>query len=123
ISYLGDTKDVRPFIGDADCIVLPSYYREGVPRSLLEAASMAKPIITTDMPGCRNVVEDGATGFLVRPRDVGDLAEKMEKIINTPAPHREAMGNRARQKICREFNERHVLDRYRVSVQAALRSA
>jgi len=121
ITYLGDTKDVRPFIADADCIVLPSYYREGVPRSLLEAASMGKPIITTDMPGCRNVVENGTTGFLVRPRDIAGLVNAMERMVKALPQYRREMGHRAREKVCREFSERHVLDRYRASIRAALK--
>ena len=72
IDYLGSTDDVRPFIADADCVVLPSY-REGTPRTLLEAAAMGKPLIATDVPGCRNVVEHGRNGFLCRVRDAEDL--------------------------------------------------
>lgn len=63
--FLGLTDDVLPYLRDADCVVLPSY-REGCPRTLLEAAAMAKPIITTDAPGCRDTVDDGVTGFLCR---------------------------------------------------------
>lgn len=63
--FLGLTDDVLPYLRDADCVVLPSY-REGCPRTLLEAAAMAKLIITTDAPGCRDTVDDGVTGFLCR---------------------------------------------------------
>ena len=73
IDYLGSADDVRPALAAADCIVLPSYYREGVPRVLLEAAAMGIPVITTDMPGCREAVEDGATGLLCEPRSVNSL--------------------------------------------------
>ena len=88
VNYLGTTDNVPAFLGEADCVVLPSFYREGVPRSLLEAASMAKPIITTDSVGCREVVDNGVNGYLVQPRDAVDLAEKMEQVINMPAEDR-----------------------------------
>ncbi|TAE97540.1 MAG: glycosyltransferase, partial [Runella slithyformis] len=79
MTYLGRVSDVRPMIEDADCVVLPSY-REGTPRTLLEAASMSKSIITTDVAGCRETVEDGANGFLCEPQNAEDLANKMLKI-------------------------------------------
>lgn len=74
IDYLGSTQDVLPFLQEAHCVVLPSYYREGTPRSLLEAGAVGRPIITTDMPGCRNVVVEPESGFLVAPRDADQLA-------------------------------------------------
>jgi glycosyltransferase involved in cell wall biosynthesis len=106
------SDDVIPWIANADCVILPSYYREGTPRALLEAASMGKPLITTDMPGCRDTVEDGKTGYLVRPRDVGDLIEKMENMLRLPAEDRRKMGLRGRAKMIREFDERIVLGKY-----------
>ncbi len=112
IEYLGETHDVVPYIAGSDCVVLPSYYGEGTPRSLLEAASMAKPLITTDMPGCRDAVEHGQTGLLVRPRDVKDLAEKMESLIRLDAQERARFGSRAREKMIREFDERIVIAKY-----------
>jgi glycosyltransferase involved in cell wall biosynthesis len=111
LMYLPPQDDVTAEIGKADCVVLPSY-REGTPKALLEAAAMGKPIITTNVPGCRQVVQDGSTGFLVRPRDALDLAEKMEQMIATPPLQREQMGLRGREKMIREFDERIVLDRY-----------
>ncbi len=112
VEYLGSTDDVVPVIRDADCVVLPSYYREGVPRTLLESASMAKPLITTDTPGCRDAVEDGVTGFLCKAKNVEDLAEKMIQMIELPKEDRHVMGLRAREKMLREFNERIVIERY-----------
>lgn len=111
VDYLGETDDVRSWIAQADCVVLPSY-REGTPRSLLEAASMAKPVITTDAPGCRNVVEDGVSGFLCRVRDADDLADKMRRIANMTAIERAKMGRAGRAKMEREYDERIVIDRY-----------
>jgi glycosyltransferase involved in cell wall biosynthesis len=111
ITYIPPVDDVRAEIAKADCVVLPSY-REGTPKALLEAASMGKPIIATDVPGCRQVVEDGRTGFLVKVRDAADLAEKMQRMIQLPRAEREAMGLRGREKMVREFDERIVLDAY-----------
>ncbi|MCX8114936.1 MAG: glycosyltransferase family 4 protein [Burkholderiaceae bacterium] len=111
VEYLGSTDDVRPFLARADCVVLPSY-REGVPRALLEAAAMRRPIITTDAPGCRDVVDDGVTGFLCRPRDAGDLAQKMRRMLMMSAGERERMGGLGREKIESLFDERIVIDAY-----------
>lgn len=85
IQYHGETNDVRPFIANASVYVLPSYYREGTPRSVLEAMAMGRPIITTDMPGCRETVAAGENGFLIAPRDYKALAAAMEKFLQTPA--------------------------------------
>jgi glycosyltransferase involved in cell wall biosynthesis len=112
IRYLGPTDDVLPYLSNADCVVLPSFYREGVPRTLLEAAAMAKPIITTDAPGCRDTVDDGVTGFLCRVRDAGDLADKMLRMLDMDPVELEEMGQRGRAKMVREFDERLVINRY-----------
>ena len=112
VKYLGTTSNVIPFLANADCILLPSFYREGVPRTLLEAASMAKPIITTDNVGCRDVVDDGVTGFLVKPNNNADLTEKMERMLNLSEAERRNMGMKAREKVIREFDERWVLKEY-----------
>ncbi|WP_282033714.1 glycosyltransferase family 4 protein [Metabacillus indicus] len=81
IIYHGPTKDVAHFIRECRVFVFPSYYREGVPRAVLEAMAMGRPIITTDSPGCRETVEDGVNGFLVEPRNSNVLAEKILWII------------------------------------------
>ena len=83
INYLGETNDVRPYIAKSSVFVLPSF-REGTPRSVLEAMSMGRPVITTDAPGCRETVKDGVNGFLVPVKDSTTLAEAMEKFIQTP---------------------------------------
>lgn len=111
VEYLGVTEEVRPHIAAADCVVLPSY-REGVPRSLMEASAMARPIVTTDSPGCREVVEDGQTGYLCRVRDTLDLAHKLELLINLPRDARMAMGQRGNQLVKRKFDERRIIDIY-----------
>jgi len=112
IEYLGVEEDVRPTMEAADCIVLPSYYREGVPRSLLEAAALGRPVITTNMAGCRDAVCDGATGYLCGPRDVEDLISTLEKFIMLPLHERVEMGRRGRAKMELEFDEAFVIDQY-----------
>jgi len=111
INYLGTTDDVRPYINSTDCVVLPSY-REGVPRSLLEAAAIGRPIITTNAVGCKEVVDDGVNGFLCRPRDAANLANKLEQMLLLSVAQRTAMGLRGREKIEREFDERAVIGKY-----------
>ena len=112
IRYLGSRDDIREEIEEADCIVLPSNYREGVPRVLLEGAAMGRPIITTDSVGCREVVEDGVNGFLCRVQDVGDLGDKMKQMLRLPREARAKMGLRGREKVETEFDEQIVIHRY-----------
>ncbi|MCG8440963.1 MAG: glycosyltransferase family 4 protein [Caulobacterales bacterium] len=112
LEYVGQTDDVRPFISRSDCVILPSYYREGTPRSLLEAAAMGRPIITSDMPGCRDVVIDAASGFLCRPRDVTDLIDKIEAVIAAGPDGRARMGAQGRALIARDYDQRHVVEAY-----------
>lgn len=111
IDYLGTTQDVRGTMLAADCIVLPSYYPEGVPRSLLEAGALGLPIVTTDSTGCRDAVDDGITGYLAQPRDAADLAEKLLAFVALPPVARQSMGEAARMKMVAQFDETHVLDR------------
>jgi glycosyltransferase involved in cell wall biosynthesis len=84
IEYLGRLDDVRPAIAASSVYVLPSYYGEGVPRSVLEAMAMGRPIVTTDAPGCRETVRDGANGYLVPVRDVPALVGALERFIAEP---------------------------------------
>jgi len=84
IEYLGETNDVRPFLAACSVFVLPTYYREGIPRSILEALATGRAVITTDTAGCRETVIDGENGFLIPPRDSDKLAEAMEKFIRRP---------------------------------------
>lgn len=117
ITYLGSTEDVRPYYNDADCVVLPSFYREGIPRTLLEGASMGLPLITTDAAGCHDAVENGTTGFLCKTRDAGDLAEKMERMLLLTPEQRAEMGKAGRAKMEREFDERIVIERYMAAIR------
>ena len=111
IDYLGESDDVRTAMAQADCIVLPSY-REGLPRALLEGSAMSKPLIATDVPGCRDVVEDGRTGYLCAVRSADSLAAAMLKMIATPANERLKMGELGRRKIEQKYGETRVIDKY-----------
>lgn len=119
IDYLGDAEDVRPVLAAAGCVVLPSY-REGLPRVLLEAAAMAKPLVATDVPGCRHVVQDGANGFLCAPRDAASLATAMIRILRLSDEERSAMGMAARARAESEFDERIVARHYIDAIERAL---
>lgn len=111
VVFLGRMDDVREAIAASECVVLPSY-REGTPRTLLEAASMAKPIITTDVAGCRQVVDNGKNGFLCRVQNSEDLAHKMEKLMLLSEPARKNMGLKGREKMKSEFDESIVIKKY-----------
>ena len=111
VDYLGVADDVRPYLEQADCVVLPSY-REGVPRAMLEAAAMARPVITTDAPGCRDTVIDSETGFLCRTADASDLAEKILRFIAMTPDARLVMGQYGRTFVEKNFDERLVIQSY-----------
>ena len=111
VEYLGSSTDVRPFIAEADCLVLPSY-REGLPRSLLEGAAMGRPLVATDAPGCRNLVEPGVTGFLCDVRSAVSLAGAMERVLRLTPDERVKMGGRARQMVEERFSDERVSEAY-----------
>jgi glycosyltransferase involved in cell wall biosynthesis len=96
VEYLGETRDVAAFLAQASVFVLPSFYREGLPRTILEALATGRAIITTDAPGCREPIEPGANGFLVPVRDAPALARAMEMFLKDPGLA-ERMGKRSRQ--------------------------
>lgn len=121
IEYLGTTSDVRHFIQQADCIVLPSY-REGTPRTLLEAASLSKPIIATNVPGCKHVVEDNVNGLLCNLKDAIDLADKMYTMARFDDATLKKMGHMGRQKMEAEYNESFVINKY-LGILTALKPA
>jgi len=120
VEYLGAADDVRPALAAASCAVLPSYYREGTPRTLLEAAAMAKPIITTDTPGCRNVVDDGVNGYLCAPRDPEDLADKLIAFLSLEPARRRQMGVASRIKVEAQYDERIVVAHYSAAIESAI---
>lgn len=112
INYLGFTDNVCEFISKANSVVLPSY-REGLSKVLIEASSMAKPIVTTDVPGCKDVVIDGYNGFLCKPKDKQDLFEKMEKMFLLSSDKRKIMGENARIRAIEHFDEKIVISHYK----------
>jgi glycosyltransferase involved in cell wall biosynthesis len=117
IEYLGTAEDVRPIINDSDCVVLPSY-REGLPRTLLEAASFEKPIVTTNTPGCRHVVKNHLNGYLCEVRDANDLADKMYTMYNKSGDERASMGKAGRALVQEKYDEKIVIESYFRSIEA-----
>lgn len=112
ITYLGSTDNVKSILEQTVCLVLPTYYNEGVPRSILEASAMELPVITTDHPGCRDAVADGLTGLLCEKKNANDLAKKMMKMIKMTPEERKTMGKLGRVKMENEFDEKIVIDKY-----------
>ncbi|SAK44341.1 glycosyl transferase [Caballeronia catudaia] len=117
VEYLGEANDVRPLVAAADCVVLPSY-REGVPRTLMEASAMGRPIVATDVPGCREVVEHGVNGLLCEVKSADSLTDAIERMLTLSAAEREAMAQRGREKVAREFDEKNVVERYKGTIHA-----
>jgi glycosyltransferase involved in cell wall biosynthesis len=115
IEHPGAVADVRAEITAADCVVLPSY-REGMPRTLLEAAAMARPVIATDVPGCRDALVAGETGLLCAVRDAASLADACARFIALPLRARARMGAAARARVVRDFDEAHVIAAYRAAL-------
>ncbi len=104
IKYLGSTEDVRPYIQRADCIVFPSFYQEGLSRILLESASMATPIITSDQVGCREVVINRVTGYLCKKKSLASLVTCIETFLSLSPRDREIMGAAARQRVKERYD-------------------
>lgn len=118
ITYLGQSDQVEKVLQDMDCVVLPSY-REGLSKVLIEASSMGLPIVTTDVPGCRDVVIDNETGFLCEVKNSIDLAKKMEKIILMSAEDRKVMGAKARKRAVAIFDEKIIINHYKKAIKEA----
>ena len=110
VEWWGKREDMPAVLAQSHIVCLPSYYGEGVPKVLLEAAATGRPIVTTDMPGCREVVTDGENGLLVPARDVSALAQALERLIQNPQL-RAAMGEIGRRLAEREFGEGQVITR------------
>ena len=116
ITYLGFVNDVRPYIEKSHCVVLPSY-REGTPKSLLEAAAMGRPIIATNTVGCKEVVNDGLNGYLCENKDSRSLARSIEQFIKLPLKQKISMGLEGRKKIEKEFDEKFVINNYLTTIK------
>ena len=119
INYVGSTDDIRKVYKSHDVVILPSY-REGTPKSLLEAAAMAKPIITTNVPGCKEVVKQGINGFLCKMKDGDSLANAIEKIISLQPEERKLMGGRGRELMEEKFDQKIVIDQYKKTIKEVL---
>ena len=111
IRFFGPQADIRPFIGAVECTVMPSYH-EGMSNVNLESAANGRPVITTNVPGCRETVDDGATGFLVEAKSGSRLAEAVEMFINLPYEQKVMMGKEGRKKVEREFDRQIVVNAY-----------
>jgi glycosyltransferase involved in cell wall biosynthesis len=111
IEYLGKTDDVRPYINNADCVVLPSY-REGTPRTLLEASACGRPIVATNVPGCNNIVDHQINGLLCKVKDAYDLSLKMKDMFYIGHEKRLEMAERGREIVERKFDHKIIIDTY-----------
>lgn len=111
VNYLGTTSDVRPFMEQVHCTIMPSYH-EGLSNVNLESAANGRPVITTNVPGCRETVDDGETGFLVDAKSAESLINGVERFISLPYNQKVLMGRLAREKVEREFDRQIVVDAY-----------
>lgn len=112
IIYHGLISDVREILKKTHCTIHPTYYPEGMSNVLLESCACARPIITTDRSGCREIVDDGVNGFIVEEKNSDDLINKVEEFINLNYESKKNMGLNARHKVVREFNREIVVDKY-----------
>ena len=119
IQYMGETDDVRTVLAAHDCVVLPSY-REGMSRVLLEGAAMGKPLIATNVAGCKHVIDDGVNGLLCRVQDAHDLANILMQFIELSPEKRHAMGIASRKKAEKEFDEKLVFNAYLERIKTAI---
>lgn len=118
VIYHGPVGDVRPLVGMANCTIHPSFYPEGMSNVLLESCAAGRPIITTDRPGCGEIVDDGVNGFVIKQQDVDDLAAKIERFIALPYEKKKEMGLAARRKVEREFDRQIVVSAYLKEVES-----
>jgi len=112
VVYHGMVRDVRSVLKDVHCTIHPSYYPEGLSNVLLESCASARPIITTDRSGCRETIEDGVNGFVVKQKDSADLIEKIGKFLALTHEQKQKMGEAGRAKVEREFDRQIVVEAY-----------
>ena len=111
VKHLGTTSDVRPFIGAVECTIMPSYH-EGMSNVNLESQAAGRPVITTNVPGCKETVDEGITGYLVESKSSENLISAVERFIALPYSQKVVMGQNGREKVKREFDRRIVIDAY-----------
>lgn len=112
INYHGMVRDIKGFLKGIHCTIHPTYYPEGLSNVLLESSASARPIITTDRSGCREVIDDGVNGYVVKQQDSQDLIEKIEKFLKLSVEERKAMGLAGRNKVEKEFDRQIVVRKY-----------
>lgn len=118
VSYVGQQSDVRPYIENSHCTIHPSFYPEGMSNVLLESCALGRPIITTDRPGCREIIDDGINGFMIKQRDTQDLIEKIKMFLDLPYIEKVNMGLAARKKVEKEFDRQIVVDAYLKAIES-----
>ena len=111
INYMGTTSDVRPYLKDVHCTIMPSYH-EGMSNVNLESAANGRPVITTDVPGCRETVDDGVTGVIVKAKDTNSVIEGVERFLTMSYEQKKQMGLEGRKKVEREFDRSIVVKAY-----------
>lgn len=119
VKYLGRSGDVREQIREVDCIVHPSYH-EGMSNALLEGAAMGKPLIASNIPGCREAIDEGVNGFVFEPRCVDDLVDKLERFLSMDRNAWVKMGMKSREKVEREFDRNLVVNAYLKAIEEIL---
>ncbi len=117
IIYHGLVKDVRPYLKDIHCTIHPSFYPEGMSNVLLESCATGRPVITTDKAGCKDIVEEGKNGYIVRQQDTDDLIKKIEHFINIPHSEKQGMGIYSRKKMEKEFSRDIVIRAYQQEIE------
>ncbi len=115
--YHESVDDMRPIYEQMHCIIHPTYYPEGMSNVLLEACSCGRPIITTDRPGCREIIDDEVNGFIVKQKDLEDLKEKVERFMKLDNRQRAEMGKNARRKVEEQFDRKIVVDKYMEAIE------
>lgn len=118
VIYHGMVDDTREIYKQTHCTVLPSWYSEGMNNVLLESAACARPIITTNRPGCGEIVDEGVNGYIVKQQDTEDLIDKLEKFVLLPDEEKFAMGVAGRKKVESQFDRRIVVDEYLKAVRS-----
>lgn len=112
IKYLGSSEDIRPILKETTCLVHPTYYKEGLPRILMEANSMGIPCITTDIPGCRDVIEDNINGFLIKSKDKAALKEAIIKFLELDETKKKVLSVTGRERIVKNFSSDRIFEIY-----------
>ena len=120
VKYYGRVSDVRPYIERSSCVVIPTFYHEGVSNCLLEAAACGRPIITTDRPGSAETVDVNQSGYLIKEKDTQGLIKAIQEFLELPVEKRQTMGKVGRRKMEQEFDRKIVVDRYGYAIEGIL---